>query len=111
MNGLAFFIAYRARLLTEHEQLAPFSVYAGMLGIQLAVVLVVFVFFGLYRLPRARTRLDEVYSVFAAVLVGILITIALASLMYGNDLDYSRLMMLYDWVLTFVFVSGGRALA
>lgn len=110
MNSLAFVLAYHARLLTEHVNIAPLSAYNGMLAIQLLVMLVVFSFFRLYRRPRARSRLDEIYSVFGAVLVGILITVALTSLIYKEELNYPRLMVLYDWLFAFILISIGRLL-
>ena len=108
MNVLAFLAAYRLRLLTPSENLDSFSTYSGMMAIQVAVVLIVFMFSRLYQRQRARSRVDEIAGVFGAVLVAVLITIALTTLFYKERLDFSRLMVFYDWILTFLFVSVGR---
>lgn len=108
MNVLAFFVAYRLRLLTPSDDLAPYAAHAGMMAIQVVVMLVVFSFAGLYQRQRARSRVDEISTVFGAVTVGVLITVAMTTLTYKEQLDFSRLLIFYDGVLTFLFVSIGR---
>jgi exopolysaccharide biosynthesis polyprenyl glycosylphosphotransferase len=110
MCGLAFYVGYRLRLLSEYENIAPFSRYWGMLFIHTLSVLVVFFFYKLYHRPRAISHIDEFYSIFGAASVGSIIGIALISFIYKNELDYPRLMMVYAWPLTIIFVTLGRTL-
>lgn len=108
MNVLAFAGAYRLRLLTEHINLPPFSAFGGMLFIQIVVMVVAFIGFRLYQRPRARSRLDEIYAVFGAVTLGVLVTVALTVLIYKDTLDVPRLMVIYDWALAALLLSIGR---
>jgi exopolysaccharide biosynthesis polyprenyl glycosylphosphotransferase len=74
-------------------------------------MLVVFFFYRLYHRPRALSSIDEFYSLFGAVSVGTILAIALSSLMFKNsvlELDYSRGMVLYAWLLTIVLAGVGR---
>jgi len=108
MMGLAFYLAYRLRLLTEYERIFPFPYYLGMLFIQVATLLTLFFFSKLYHRQPAISRVDEIYTIFGNVSVGIIITFAIISFFYRQELEYPRLMMLYSWVLTIVLVSLGR---
>gem|GEM_PF-5273437 len=54
MISLAFYLAYRLRLLTEHQNLpTTFTPYLGMFSIFLFTILVVFFFTRLYHRQRA----------------------------------------------------------
>ncbi|MEA3459897.1 MAG: sugar transferase, partial [Chloroflexota bacterium] len=108
MMGLAFYLAYYLRLLTEHEGIAPFPRYWGMMLIQIFSLLMVFFFYRLYHRQRASSYIDEFYSVFGATSVGIIVTIAFISFIFKNRLDYHRLMMIYAWILTVILVNAGR---
>ncbi len=111
MVGLAFYLAYHLRLRTEYPpavNILPFSSYIGMMVIQIVTMLGIFFFSRLYHLKRGTSRLDELSAVFAAVSIGILVSTAITSLIYKNQLDYPRLMVIYAWLLTIVFVSIGR---
>jgi exopolysaccharide biosynthesis polyprenyl glycosylphosphotransferase len=108
MTALAFWAAYRLRILTPYTALGSFSTYGGMMAVQVVVMLTVFAFFRLYRLRRARARLDESFTLFVAVVLGVLITLGLTSLLYPPGINYSRLMILYDALLTFGLTLVGR---
>jgi exopolysaccharide biosynthesis polyprenyl glycosylphosphotransferase len=108
MMGLAFYLAYRLRLLTEYQRMFSFSYYEGMLLIQVATLLTLFFFSKLYHRQPAISRVDEIYSIFSNASVGIIITFAIISFFYRQELEYPRLMMLYAWVLTIMLVSLGR---
>lgn len=110
MIALAFVLAYHLRLRTEYPppvKILPLSDYLGMLIIQVIVLVVVFGVYKLYLVRRAASRIDELYTVFVAVSVGTLITIALTSLVL-KGLDYPRLMLAYAWLLTIALVGLGR---
>jgi exopolysaccharide biosynthesis polyprenyl glycosylphosphotransferase len=108
MSALAFYGAYRLRLLSEYENIGPFPRYWGMMAIHVVSILVVLFFYKLYHRSRALSHIDEFYSIFGAGSVGLLIGIALISLIYKSELDYHRLMMIYVWPLTIIFVTLGR---
>ena len=108
MMSLAFYLAYALRLLTEYEQIFPFPYYLGMLFIQMAALLALFFFAKLYHRQPAFSRVDELYTIFSNVSVGIIISYAIISFFYRQELEYPRLMMIYAWALTIIFVTLGR---
>ncbi len=113
--ALAFYLAYRLRQWIKWPapplDFGPFRNYAGMMVVQVLAMVMVFFFYRLYHRPRALSSIDELYSLFGAVSVGTIVAIALSSLMFKNsvlELDYSRGMILYAWVLTIVLAGTGR---
>ncbi|MEA3344823.1 MAG: undecaprenyl-phosphate glucose phosphotransferase [Chloroflexota bacterium] len=108
MMSLAFYLAYRLRLLTEYQQIFPFPYYLGMLFIQVATLLTLFFFAKLYHRQPALSRIDEIYTIFGNVSVGVIISFAIISFLYRHQLEYPRLMMLYSWLLTIILVILGR---
>ncbi len=110
MAGLAFAGGYALRLQSEYENIAPFSDYWGMLLIHVVTIILVFFFYRLYHRPRAISHIDEFYAIFGAASVGTIVAIAFISLIFKNELDYPRLMMVYAWLLTVLLVSFGRIL-
>ena len=110
MAGLAFAGGYVLRLQSEYENIAPFSDYWGMLVIHVITIVLVFFFYRLYHRQRATSHIDEFYAIFGAASVGTIVAIAFISLIYKNELDYPRLMMVYAWLLTILLVSLGRTL-
>jgi len=108
MMSLAFYLAYRLRLLTEYKQIFPFSYYLGMLLIQVATLLSLFFFAKLYHRQPAQSNVDELYTIFSNVSVGIIISFAIISFFYRQELEYPRLMMIYAWMLTIGLVTFGR---
>jgi len=113
--ALAFYLAYRLRQWIEWPtpplNIGPFHNYLGMMVVQVMAMLTVFFFYRLYHRPRALSSIDEFYSLFGAVSVGTILAIALSSLMFKNsvlELDYSRGMVLYAWLLTIILAGIGR---
>ena len=107
MISLAFYIGYWLRLAiqwpTQPENIQPFHTYLGMLAVQVVCVLVVSLFYGLYREQRARPLVDEAATIAGALSIGTLIGIAFTSFLFKNsllELDYSRGMVLYAWLFT-----------
>jgi exopolysaccharide biosynthesis polyprenyl glycosylphosphotransferase len=114
-TALAFYLAYRLRQWirwpTPPLDMGPFHSYVGMMVVQVLAMVTVFFFYRLYHRPRALSSIDELYSLFGAVSVGTILAIALTSLMFKNsvlELDYSRGMILYAWLLTIVLAGTGR---
>jgi len=110
MICLAFYTAYRLRLLTEHQNILPFTRYLGMLAIYLVTILSGFFFSRLYHRRRALSHIDELSAIATATSIGTLIAVAFVSLIYKNDFDYPRLMVVYAWLLTIIFVFIGHIL-
>ncbi|MGQ9600419.1 MAG: undecaprenyl-phosphate glucose phosphotransferase [Anaerolineae bacterium] len=115
MVVIAFYLAYWLRQmipLPPAINMAPFKEYATMGVIQVAVMIVVYFFSRLYDLKRSMPRLDEFYRLFAATSVGVLIAVALTSILFKNstlELDFPRLMIIYAWLFTVVLVALGRS--
>jgi Undecaprenyl-phosphate glucose phosphotransferase len=108
MAGLAFAAAYFLRLQSEYENIAPFGDYWGMMLIHVFTVILVLFFYRLYHRQRATSHIDEFYAIFGAASVGSIVAIAFISLIFKNELDYPRLMMVYTWVLTILLIWLGR---
>lgn len=111
MIALAFYLAYRLRLITEFPppvSIPPFDAYLGMLGIQVGALLLTYFLNKLYQRKRALGHIDEISKVIAATSIGVVLTLAVTSFVYKNSLDYPRLMMVYAWGLTIILVTIGR---
>lgn len=111
MIGTAFYVAYLMRLQSEYQNISPsFSTYSGMMGVFILSIITTFFFYRLYHRNRIQSHIDEFYLVFGAGSVGAVISIALISFVYKNQLDYPRLMIVYAWLLAILFVTMGRVL-
>lgn len=110
MIVLAFYLAYRLRLMTTHVDVAAFADYLPVLFVQMIVLLGVFSSSKLYQGGRATSRLDETAKIMGAVILGLLITLALNYLLFVDLLALPRLMVVYICVLTVLFISFGRFL-
>ncbi len=111
MIGAAFYVAYLMRLQSEYQNISPtFSTYWGMMGVFILSIITTFFFYRLYHRNRIQSHIDEFYLVFGAGSVGAVISIALISFIYKNQLDYPRLMIVYAWLLTILFITFGRIL-
>jgi exopolysaccharide biosynthesis polyprenyl glycosylphosphotransferase len=115
MVALAFFLAHQLRRNIDWPNrainLGPFADYSGMMLIQVLTILAVFFFSRLYHTARAISRVDEFYQIFGAVSVGTVMSVAITGFIFKNsvlELDYSRAMILYAWVLTVLLVTLGR---
>ena len=110
--AMAFYLAYHMRQAipwpTVPERIGPFRDYAGMLAIQILSVMGISVFYGLYREQRARSAVDEAAAIAGAASIGTLMAVSFTSLAFKNtllDLDYSRGMVIYAWLLTILLVN------
>jgi Undecaprenyl-phosphate glucose phosphotransferase len=115
MIALGFVVAYWLRTvvaLPPAVNIAPLNEYLGMLVVQVVSMLTVYFFARLYDLKRSTPRLDELYRIFAATSIGSIVTIALTTFLFKNstlELDFPRVMIVYAWILTVVFVTIGRS--
>lgn len=111
MTGLAFYTAYLMRLQSDYQNISlDFTTYRGMMVLQIVAIIITFFFYRLYHRHRTLSHIDEFYLVFGGGSVGTIVAIALISFVYKNALDYPRLMMVYAWLLTIIFVTVGRVL-
>jgi exopolysaccharide biosynthesis polyprenyl glycosylphosphotransferase len=115
MVVLAFLLAYQLRASVDWPNkavnLGPFPDYAGMMVIQAVTLLAVFFFTRLYHTERAVSRIDEFYQVFGSVSIGTVMSVAISGFFFKNsvlELDYSRAMVIYAWLLTIMLVTVGR---
>ncbi len=115
LSALAFYLAYQLRVsIAWPEALTnqvPLSAYTGLFVIQLLTIITVLFLNRQYYIPRAASRIDQIYYVFVSVSVGMLIALAITTIVFRNNqaiLDYPRAMLIYDWFLTIVLLTLGR---
>ena len=110
MIGVAFFMAFRLRLITDYIGPLSFTNYYPLLAIQMSVMITTYFFYQLYNRKRVMTAIDELGRVLAGTSVGNVITLAVASFFFKNQVEfnYPRLMIVYAWALTILFVTIGR---
>jgi exopolysaccharide biosynthesis polyprenyl glycosylphosphotransferase len=113
MITVAFLTAYGIRWestqLDPNIKLAPFGEYLGLLIVQIVAIGVVMFWARLYHQARAVSRVDEFYAVFGAVSIGMMLSVAISTLLFKNlEFDFPRTLIIYSWVLTIVLVTIGR---
>lgn len=115
--SIAFVLAYQLRInIPWPDALSyelPLASYAGLLAVQIVVIITTMSFFGLYYIPRSFSRVDQSYYVFIGVTIGALIAVALANFIFkGNSsfLDFPRAMIVYAWLLSIILIVFGRVL-
>ncbi|HMT19705.1 MAG TPA: undecaprenyl-phosphate glucose phosphotransferase [Promineifilum sp.] len=115
--ALAFVLAYQLRVSIDWpEPLAnqvPLAEYLPLFLAQAFGIIAVLFLNRQYYIPRAVSRIDQIYYVFISVSVGILFAIALTTIFLRNNralLDYPRTMLVYNWLLTIVLLMLGRFL-
>ena len=115
MVALAFILAYHIRRLipwpAELVNELPFSRYTGLMAALIFGVIVALGFYRQYYMPRAISRVDQFYSVFAAVSIGTMMAVAISVFTFKNsffEVDFPRAMVIYAWVFTIVLITLGR---
>jgi exopolysaccharide biosynthesis polyprenyl glycosylphosphotransferase len=113
MITCAFLIAYGIRWesakLDPNIKLASLGDYLGLLGVQVIAIGVVMFWARLYHQARAVSRVDEFYAVFGAVSIGMMMSVAISTLLFKNlEFDFPRTLIIYSWLLTIVLVMIGR---
>ena len=109
----AFISAYNLRDVTGALGPAtapPRGTYLLLVGLASGAILVVFALAGMYRYRRTISRMDELYRIVSHVSFGLVIAIAVASLVLGQEFVYSRQMLAYGWIFAVVAVTTGRLL-
>jgi exopolysaccharide biosynthesis polyprenyl glycosylphosphotransferase len=111
----AFALAYQLRaIIPWPESLATdvsLSRYTGLLLVQIISVIIALFFFRLYYIPRAVSRVDQFYNIFAGVSIGTMMAVAVSTFIFKDEpfvLDYPRAMIVYAWLLTILLLMLGR---
>ncbi len=110
MTTLAFLLAYRLRVVTAGDSVGPLGNFLPILPLQVGSVLIVFLMQRLYYRRHNTPYLDEFYALFGAVSIATLMSVAFTSLLFRDQVDYHRWMMIYLWALTLILVTLGRLL-
>ncbi|PIE80749.1 MAG: undecaprenyl-phosphate glucose phosphotransferase [Chloroflexi bacterium] len=110
-----FILAYKLRhLIPWPEQLqnpVPLSNYFGLMVVQVLSIISFLFFYRQYYIPRAISRVDQFYYIFAAVSIGTLMSVAISTFIFkGDDVirDFPRTLVVYAWVLTIILLMVGR---
>lgn len=103
----SFSLAYQVRrILPYPEPLVgniPFDTYYAMFTVQGICILFILFLNRQYYIPRAPSRLQQLYNMFSSVTVGILLTIAISTFLFKGEtflIDFPRAMVLYSWLIT-----------
>jgi len=114
---VAYLLAYQLRAAiafpSEPQGLESITTYGRVILVQVICVQSVFYLNRLYHSARSIGRVDRASAVFSAVSVGALLSIAFATLLFKNtvfEVDHSRTIVVYAWLLTIVVVLLGRGL-
>jgi exopolysaccharide biosynthesis polyprenyl glycosylphosphotransferase len=117
MVCVAFILAYQIRTRIpwpdELVKEVPLVSYAGLLVVQVLAVITTLLIYRLYYIPRAVSRVDQLYSVFAGVSIGTVFSVAISTFVFKGDdtiLDYPRAMIVYTWLLAIFLIMLGRVL-
>jgi exopolysaccharide biosynthesis polyprenyl glycosylphosphotransferase len=116
MTGTAFVLAYRLRIAipwpAEVENVAPFRAYFGLVSVQVIAVVITLMVYRQYYVPRAISRVDQFYAVFASVSLATVLSVAVAAFFFKGtafEVDYPRVMVVYAWLLSIILIMLGRA--
>lgn len=117
LAALAFILAYQLRAWipwpAELVNAVPLTRYIPVLLTHIFSVIMTLLFYRQYVIPRAISRIDQLYAVFAAVSVGTMMSVAAVSFLFKNtrfEVDYPRAMVIYAWLTTIVLLMMGRTL-
>lgn len=110
-----FVLAYKLRVVVDWPEplvtVYPLRSYAGLMVLQIIAIVSMLFFYRQYYIPRAASRVDQIYYIFAAVSIGTLLAVAASTFIFkSNDviLDYPRAMIIYAWVLIILLLILGR---
>lgn len=114
---VGFIVAYQLRLIIPWPELlqnpVPLSSYFGLMLIQVISIITVLFFYRQYYIPRAISRVDQFYYIFAAVSIGTLMSIAVSTFVFKSDdaiRDLPRTLIIYAWIITIILLMVGRVL-
>lgn len=112
MLSLVFYLAYelRARIPFPGPLVTniPFYRYLGLLAVWLICVTLTLFIYQQYYITRAPSRVDQLYSIAAAISIGTLLAVGVAALVFKNtpgslfEIDFPRVMLAYAWFMGIV---------
>lgn len=111
MVFLSFYLAYQLRAETELIQviyLWPLDSYLRFVAAILPIWILIFALAGLYKVQHGRAQWGQFTKVFMAVSSAIMFVVAWVFL--SRTLFFSRLIIIYAWVLAVILVFAGRLL-
>ncbi len=105
----AFAAAYRVTFETNpgNGPTPALLDFLPMMLFTLASLNGVYFFYRLYHQRRGESRIDEIYKLVPATSIGVIVAVAVTTLLY-RDLEYPRLLLVYVWLFTLLFVGLGR---
>ncbi|MBI4212899.1 MAG: undecaprenyl-phosphate glucose phosphotransferase [Chloroflexi bacterium] len=107
---LAFLAAYQLRSLSGRpNDLSELTEYYPTLALLVVSLIVTFALARLYVERRSASYVDLLGALFVAVTIGNVIAMAATALSL-NNLDVPRLLLIYAWVLSIVFIWVARVL-
>ena len=105
---LAYYLRFHVPLVPVYHGIPPLEPYLYLLGPIVVVWAVAFRALDLYRPRRLGSRLSEWGDVAKASTLGSLVLVAVMTFLF-RSFEYSRLVIVYFWVLSIVAVSLSRA--
>ncbi len=115
MVAVAFVLAYQLRATipwpNELASQAPLSAYSGLIAAQVFGVVILMFIYRQYYIPRAISRVDQFYSIFAAVSIGTMMAVAISVFSFKNsifEVDFPRAMIIYAWMFSIMLIMLGR---
>lgn len=113
--GVSFLLAYQLRINFDWPEplatVVPLEQYSSLMLLLILSIVTTLFFYQQYYIPRAASRVDQVYYTFSATSLGVLISIALYTFIFKSDqisLDYPRAMVVYAWILSIILLILGR---
>ena len=103
---LAFHFRFEANVLPVQE-VHSWLRYLDFVLLQMLMLPVIFAAHGLYRPRRTLSKADELYRVFSAVSIVVVLAL-LATVIVSLDFLYSRGVLVVAWLLAIVLVTLGR---
>ncbi|MHB1131307.1 MAG: undecaprenyl-phosphate glucose phosphotransferase [Chloroflexota bacterium] len=110
MLAVAYWLAYQLRFESSFLpflEMHPWRRYLGYVGLQLALLPLVFAALNMYRIRRTISYSEQLYGVFVAVSVDAVLALV-ASVLVARDFDYSRGVIVFGWFLAIVLVTLAR---
>ncbi len=112
---VGFVLAYQLRTHTtwpdELVAIYPITTYSGIAVLQVIAIVIALFMYRQYYIPRAASRVDQIYYVVLSVTIGTLIAVALSTMIFKSNtviLDYPRAMIAYSWLFTIILLTMGR---
>lgn len=113
--AVAFVLAYQLRLHVDWpgplNSVYPLSSYSGLMVLQITAVVTTLFLYKQYYIPRAVSRVDQLYFVVISVTIGTLLAVALSNFLFKSNeiiLDFPRAMVIYAWLFAIILLILGR---